>query len=391
MHIESVKQAGKRKLPVETREHKVVPVKEVCKKCFLPENFPGLHVSDEGICNFCESLGSEENQKKIQGALSLNKLDELRDIAERIKQKRSERISKYDCIIGASGGFDSTYVIYIAKKMMGLNPLVVKYDNGLSHEIATRNLIEACRILAVDCRIVPTIKNERGYIFNSTKALVNLRLFFSACFSCHYIIASVVYREAKEENLRYMLTSTNEIEKNLAMASHGFMLKSLIIAFLKCNPWKLLKFLYHEMLAHFYFIKLKFDFDGFSLRFFKNLFKLHPVTPRCIEKIDVSKYIAWNWNSVEKTLREELNWDTPKKMKIPYLRFDCHFSGLIDKSFKKVVGITGHGLLTNWFVQTGLVSKKDLEQDFEYMDSEKRVDENIIKALHELKIHQRGL
>ena len=348
-----------------------------CKRCFLPPTFPGLEVNHDGICNFCEHLSNPDVQNELKRDLFIDRISELNDFATHIKQEAKAKSSKYDCIIGASGGFDSTYVIYIAKKILDLNPLVVKYDNGVCHEQANNNLKEACRILGVDLRIQPVIELERKYFLNATKALMNLGVFFSACFSCHYIIASVAYREAKKENLTYMLTSTNHIEKNLATASHGFMLKSLIRGFLKCNPAKMLNVIYYKILAHWYFMRLKFSFDGFSLRFFRNLFKLHPVTPSFIKKVDVSNYTAWNWPKVEKILREELHWDTPRRTKVPYFRFDCHYSAMIDKSFKKVTGISEHGLLVNWFAQAGFASKQELKEDFDYMNSDDRIKKEI--------------
>lgn len=254
---------------------------------------------------------------------------------------------------------------------------MVKYDNGVCHELANNNIKEACRVLGVDLRIQSVMPDERKYFLYSTKALMNLGVFFTACFSCHYIIASVAYREARKEKLKYMLTSTNQVEKNLAMASHGFMLKSLIKRFFNCNPWKMLKVIYYEILAFWYFTKLKFSFDGLSLRFLRNLFKLHPVTPAFIEKLDVSHYTAWNWPKIENTLREELHWDTPRRTKVPYFRFDCHYSAMIDKSFKKVTGVSEHGLLINWFAQAGFASKEELEADFNYMNSDERINKEI--------------
>ena len=84
--------------------------------------------------------------------------------------------------------------------------------------------------------------------------------------------------------------------------------------------------------------------------------------------------MPWDWPKIEKTLREELNWDTPRQTKVPYFRFDCHFSSLIDRSFKKVTGITEHGLLCNWFAQAGFVTKDEIADDFNYMNDDNRVD-----------------
>jgi hypothetical protein len=361
-------------------------VHQNCKTCFVSDAHPGITINADGICNMCEYFKGEEGKKALRSVLEVNRLEELKQIAAQIKTEAKEKGLKYDCMIGASGGFDSTYVIYIAAKLLGLKPLVVKYDNGLCHEMANKNLKEACRRLGLDLEIVTVTPNERAYIYYSTRALVNLGVFFTACFSCHYIIASVAYRYAKKHNLSYMLTSTNYVEKTLADSSHGFMLKSLINGFFKAGPAKMLKFLYYELIAQFYFVKLKFEYDGFSRRFLKNLISLHPVKPSFIKKVNISDYVAWDWKVVETILREELGWDTPRHTKVPYFRFDCHYSAVIDKSFKRAAGFSEHALLCNWFVQAGIVSKEVIQDDFAYMNDEARIDKEILKVLDEFDL-----
>lgn len=364
-------------MPEKLKEDFMRSESKSCKNCFVTESFPGVTFNDDGVCCFCQKLSEDTIQDELKAALEIDKLDELRRIAEKIKQEAREDNCKYDCIIGASGGFDSTYVLYVARKLLGLNPLVVKYDNGVCHKMANENLKKACEILGVELRHFDVIEAERKYFKNATKALINLGVFFSACFSCHYIIASVVYREAKKEKIRYMLTSTNKIEKDLADTSHGFMLKSLIRGFLKCNPLRMLKVIYYEIIAFFYFIKLKFEFDKFYPRFFRNLFSLHPVKPSFINKVDISDYVAWNWPKIESILRQELGWQTPRNTKVPYFRFDCHYSAMIDKSFKKITGLSEHALLINWFIQAGFADKKALADDFTYMNDDQRINNEI--------------
>jgi len=364
-------------------------IQQFCKKCFLPANFPKVRLGADGTCAYCKSLSSRQYQEKLQAALNFSRQDELKTIADQIKAHAAKKKSKYDCIIGASGGLDSTYTVYVAKKIMELNPLLVKYDNGLCHELSNKNLLEACRILNVDLRIVPLFKNERGYKLNATKALRNLGIFFSACFSCHYILPSLVYKTAKEENITYVLTNCNEIEQESDVSSNWWQLKSLIVSFLRCNPLKMLKFIWYEILAQFSFVKLKLQFDGFSPRFFRNIFApcpLKPMKPRFIKRLNVSEYVPWDYINIEKTIREELNWDTPRRMKVPFLRWDCRYGALINKSYKKAVGIAKNAAICNWFVQTGFVSKKELEADMQYLNDDKRIEKEVQMVFDELRI-----
>ena len=109
---------------------------------------------------------------------------------------------------------------------------------------------------------------------------------------------------------------------------------------------------------------------------FPGLFRgaLHCYARRITEGMNISAANAIASLVPEKALREELKWDTPRQTKVPYFRFDCHFSSLIDRSFKKVTGITEHGLLCNWFAQAGFVTKDEIADDFTYMNDDNRVD-----------------
>ncbi|MCG2720945.1 MAG: 7-cyano-7-deazaguanine synthase [Thermodesulfovibrionales bacterium] len=63
---------------------------------------------------------------------------------------RSEKGAKYECVATLSGGRDSTYVLYSAVKILGLNILSVSYDNGFRHVQSMKNARNACEVLGVD-------------------------------------------------------------------------------------------------------------------------------------------------------------------------------------------------------------------------------------------------
>ena len=123
----------------------------VCKSCFVTSAVHGIEIDSTGQCNICRYYRSEKGKSDIKNALSINRLEELKEIAKQIKADAKVRGCKYDCILGASGGFDSTYVIYIAKKILGLNPLVVKYDNGVCHPLSNENLKKTCNATELVC------------------------------------------------------------------------------------------------------------------------------------------------------------------------------------------------------------------------------------------------
>ena len=95
---------------------------------------PDIKFNNEGICNYC--LKYDLNIKKyVYGNEKGGK--RLRNLIKEIKLRGKHK--EYDCVIGVSGGVDSTYVAYLVKKL-GLNPIAVHLDNGWNSEIAVRNI-----------------------------------------------------------------------------------------------------------------------------------------------------------------------------------------------------------------------------------------------------------
>jgi N-acetyl sugar amidotransferase len=73
---------------------------------------------------------------------------ELMQIAESIKKERKGK--DFDCIIGLSGGLDSSYVAYVAKEIMGLKPLLFHVDAGWNTDKAVGNIEKLCNGLGLD-------------------------------------------------------------------------------------------------------------------------------------------------------------------------------------------------------------------------------------------------
>jgi len=116
---------------------------KVCTRCIMDDSVPGIVFDDEGICPFCKI----QNNLEKKYPLDATSQEALTGIVEKIK--KSGRGKKYDCIVGVSGGRDSTYTLYNTVKL-GLRPLVVHFDNGWNSDIAVKNIKNACKTLGVD-------------------------------------------------------------------------------------------------------------------------------------------------------------------------------------------------------------------------------------------------
>jgi N-acetyl sugar amidotransferase len=105
---------------------------------------PNIVFDEKGVCNHCYEHNRLVRQKVLSGEAGSRYLQKL---VEEIRQ--AGRGKPYDCVIGVSGGVDSTYVAYIVKKL-GLRPLAVHMDNGWDSELAVKNIEEALKRLHID-------------------------------------------------------------------------------------------------------------------------------------------------------------------------------------------------------------------------------------------------
>ena len=104
---------------------------KICTKCIYDERVSYIKFDENGVCNYCHQI----NDLQKQYGTGNNKGEtEFLNIIKKIKNAGNGK--KYDCIVGLSGGTDSSYMLYLAKKH-GLRPLAVHYDNTWNSAIST--------------------------------------------------------------------------------------------------------------------------------------------------------------------------------------------------------------------------------------------------------------
>lgn len=112
-----------------------------CTRCFMDTTAEGIEFDENGVCNYCREF--EEVLKRPRKKLNLS-LDEFVN-----KIKEDGKGKRYDCIVGISGGVDSSYTL-VKVKELGLRPLAVHMDNGWDSELAANNIKNLVDKLGVD-------------------------------------------------------------------------------------------------------------------------------------------------------------------------------------------------------------------------------------------------
>ena len=118
--------------------------KKNCLRCLANSTISSLKIDQNQICQFCKMHDEMEKEYPLNNESE----NELQKIAKQISVNGKN--NKYDCVVGVSGGKDSSYLLYIVKKKMNLRPLAVHYDNGFNSEASVSNILKLCEKLDVD-------------------------------------------------------------------------------------------------------------------------------------------------------------------------------------------------------------------------------------------------
>jgi N-acetyl sugar amidotransferase len=159
---------------------------------------PDISFDEKGICNYYYDY------KKAEATLHHGQegWQLLEGIAAEIKA--AGKGQPYDCIMGLSGGVDSTYVAYLAKKL-GLRPLAVHFDNGWNSELAVMNIQNIVTRLGFDLSTYVINWNE----FRDLQiAYLKASVVDIEAITDHAIFATL-YRLSGEKKIKYFLNGTN--------------------------------------------------------------------------------------------------------------------------------------------------------------------------------------
>lgn len=171
----------------------------VCTRCVMDTTDPDIRFDENGVCNHCVHYKVLFEKKHAAGEYSQACLEK---IISRIKE--SGKTKDYDCVVGLSGGVDSSFVAYQARRL-GLRPLAVHFDNGWNSETAVRNIENIVGKLELDFFT---------YVIDWEEFKDLQRSFFKASvidieMLTDHAITAAMFNIAKEHGIRYVLSGNN--------------------------------------------------------------------------------------------------------------------------------------------------------------------------------------
>jgi N-acetyl sugar amidotransferase len=237
-----------------------------------------ISFDSKGVCNYFYEYQETAEKEVLEGAEGEKKLNQL---VEKIKK---EGIGKrYDCLIGLSGGVDSTYVAYLVKKL-GLRPLAVHLDNGWDSELAVKNVENIITKLGFDLYTLVVNWEEFKDI---QLAYLRASVVDIEVVSDHAIFATM-YKLAKQHNTGYIISGTN-----------------IVTEYIMPPSWLYQKMDFRNLKnIHDKFGKRKlrtypsFDFKKFV--YYSAVLKLSPIS--------ILNYVPYNKAKVKEVIAKELDW-----------------------------------------------------------------------------------
>ena len=171
-----------------------------CSRCVMDTTDSKITFDAQGVCDHCRNF---DKKIKPYWKPQENRYDELEKIAAKIRKEGKGK--DYDCILGLSGGADSSYLAYIAKEIMHLRPLIFVVDTGWNLNVAVENIEKIVKGLNLDMYT---------HVVN-WKEMSDLQLsFFKASISScdnpqDHAIFAAMYNYATKHHIKYILTGSN--------------------------------------------------------------------------------------------------------------------------------------------------------------------------------------
>jgi len=161
---------------------------------------------DDGRCNFCKNYDeniTRDLHDDAEGAAQLESM--IQEIKRRGKNKQ------YDCLIGLSGGVDSSYVAYLVARKYGLRTLAVHLDNGWNSELSVANIEKLVKTLDIDLHTHVLDWNE----FRDIQASFLKSSISNVEIPTDHAIWAVLIKTAAKMNISYIIAGNNVVTESI--------------------------------------------------------------------------------------------------------------------------------------------------------------------------------
>lgn len=243
---------------------------------------PDITFDASGLCSHCQRYDSMVRDV-VDRADRGERVYELEAIAAQMREAGKGR--DYDCIMGLSGGVDSSYVAYTAVQKLGLRPLAVHFDSGWNSELAVKNIENIVKKLSIDLHTHVVDWEEMRDL--------QLAFFKSSVSNCDiptdHAFPAVLYRVAAQHGINHILSGSNYATEFILPQSWGYQSGDL---------------------RHLKDIHRKFGAGKLKNYPTMNFFSQYVVYPyiRRFKTVKILNYVPYNKVAAKQTIMDELGW-----------------------------------------------------------------------------------
>jgi tRNA(Ile)-lysidine synthase TilS/MesJ len=311
-----------------------------CSKCILPETYPGITFDEQGVCNHCLT---QRRSSKRRGEAALMKL---------LESHPNGHNREYDCMLGLSGGRDSTFAAYYLTKALNLKVLAYTADNGFIPEQTRQNIKKTVDLLGMDHVVKKhSMKKKVRHVVASWIRRPSPAMISFVCTGCQTGYLKGLTQTARNHGSLPIITGEGEPEQSFAQRllspnrSKGKKLP-LVLGFVT------------EMIKNpLYALSpgCLFEFvDEFLHRF------LHK-GEKDLLMLQLFKYIVWDEEQVLTVIQDELGWKNPSFSKSSW-RSDCEINFLRNYLFQETLGFTKNDELLSGMVRMNMITREQALQ-----------------------------
>ena len=320
-----------------------------CTRCILPDTYPGIEFNEEGVCNYCLA-------HKEWSYLGKEKLDEF---LEPFRNKGE----RYDCVVGISGGRDSSYMLYYLAKEYDLRMVAYTADHGFIPEVAKTNMKRMTDTLGVELVTEETDflkrcvqNNVSAWLRKPSPAMVPM-----ICCGCKLggprgllgfakrnkipVIAVGIDTPVERANLKWGFFSDNPLSRRVSKNRQLSLLLGLSYE-LAQNPFYLTPRSMAVYVAEYlYYFNL--NIEGIQrLRYPDQTI------------LNLYRYVEWDEDKILSTIKSELGWRQDPSSAWSW-RFDCKMSYLKNFLYRESVGFTEKDDGLSTMIREGMITREE--------------------------------
>jgi len=315
-----------------------------CTKCVLPETFPFISFDEHGVCNYCRRYQRQVYKGK----------DAVMEVLEKYRSKDG----RPDCIVGFSGGRDSSYGLHVLKKELDMHPIAFTYDWGMVTDLARRNQAKITGQLGIEHVIRSAdIHTKRWYIRQNIyawlkKPHLGMVPLFMAGDKMFYWYGRQLRKELgvkltvfacgqQLEQMEFKIGFCGidqPLTNNQKMYSYNFFNKMRMAAFYLSqyllNPAYINESFLDSAMSYYYSFVSKDDY------------------------LYLYNYIPWDEEVIDRTLREEYQWEVDEKFGKNQWRMGDGHTAFIDYIYHTIAGFSEFDNFRSNQIREGLMTRE---------------------------------